>query len=170
MRALTEYFTLFEIILIISACVLVFLRQHRGFSGGVEGAQSGARGERPERSSVPRDHQSGCTSAALIHVSTACFCTFQHGAIFAQTPNLISSLYYLSVFNPFFLLSQSSCMGQILLIIFTATLLLTYSTLLFFFSHCLCGSSVMYTVHVRGVWCPVAFFSTVCATHVIYWV
>lgn len=120
MRALTEYFTWFEIILLISACMLVFLRQHGGFSGGVAGARSGACGERPERSSVPRDHQSGCPSSALVHVSTACFFTFRH------LPHLLKLL----IWSPTLTISQ--CRWDRLY--FTANLPLTCSTLLFFFS------------------------------------
>lgn len=46
------------------------LRQHRGVSGGVEGAGFGTSGTRPERGSVSWDNQSGCPPPALVHVSS----------------------------------------------------------------------------------------------------
>lgn len=49
------------------------LREHRRFTGGVEGVGSGKSGAGPERSSVPWHHQFGCPLPALIHVG--CFFT-----------------------------------------------------------------------------------------------
>lgn len=94
-RALPEFLALLEVALIISVFVLMSLRQYRRFSGGVEGAGSEASGKRPQRSSVSRNHQSGCTAAALVHVSnTACFCS-----VFAQDPNLTSCPFFHSKAN-----------------------------------------------------------------------
>lgn len=52
-------------------CACLTLRQHGGFSGGVEGAGFGQSGTRPERSSVSWDNQSGRPPLALVHVSDA---------------------------------------------------------------------------------------------------
>lgn len=46
------------------------LRQHRGIPGGVEGAEFGPSGTRPERCSVSWNNQSGCPPPALVHVSS----------------------------------------------------------------------------------------------------
>ncbi len=101
----------------------------------------------------------GITSLAvlLLHSYTSvvqfAFVPLRHTGIFTQDPNL-TSLSFISFLSFPGHLSEPG----------------THLTLFFSLYHCildyailaLCGSRSMYTVHVRGIWCPIACFYCIC--------